>query len=213
MKKVFCCLVLLCAMPLTLYARPVSYPGGYTVMTKNSVDTNSMHLHYSPTARYSIGYRGEYWRGDQYYLHSLAANYLLHRNNMPESQANMYLKSGLGIAYSDYEDFDSEYQPLAYGGLATDWEDRRFFVSHEFRLLYADQIDKSFHQTGRIGLAPYVGEYGDLHTWIMLEVGHHPGSEDSYSITPLIRFFKDVYLLEVGVSVDGDVMVNGIIRY
>ena len=31
-------------------ARPVSYPGGITIMQMNDTNKNSVHLHYSPTA-------------------------------------------------------------------------------------------------------------------------------------------------------------------
>ncbi|MEZ4753073.1 MAG: hypothetical protein R3A13_02040 [Bdellovibrionota bacterium] len=194
-------------------ARPVSYPGGTTVMSKNDERVNSFHLHYSPTAKYSVGYRGEYWHDDEFYLHSAAVNVLLRRWNMPRSQANFYLKSGLGFAYSDYQDFDSEYEPLAYSGVSLDWENQRFFVMYENRGIYADDIDRSYHQKARLGIAPYIGEYGDLHTWLMVEFAHHPGTEDSFSITPLLRFFYSVYMAEVGVSTDGDLTANLVIRF
>ena len=35
-------------------ARPVSYPGGITLMQMNDTNKNSFHLHYSPTAKVSI---------------------------------------------------------------------------------------------------------------------------------------------------------------
>jgi hypothetical protein len=213
MNKLLFYLLVLCLVPFEALARPVSYPGGWTFMTKNDVDLNSVHLHYSPSAFYSVGYRGEYWNSEDYWSHSLAVNNLLKRWNNPASQANLYLKSGVGFAYSDKNDFDNEYDPLAYTGMSVDWEDRRYFIGHEFRFIYADEIDKSFHQTGRVGIAPYVGDYGDVHTWMMVEVGHHPGSDESLTVTPLLRFFKDVYLLEVGVSDRGKFMLNAIIRY
>jgi len=44
------------------HARPVSYPGGVTLMLMNDGDKNTAHLHYSPTAKTSLGYKFEYWR-------------------------------------------------------------------------------------------------------------------------------------------------------
>ena len=49
-------------------ARPVSYPGGLTLMVMNSSMKNSVHTHYSPTANTSIGYKFEYWRDNEYNL-------------------------------------------------------------------------------------------------------------------------------------------------
>ena len=42
----------------------------------------------------------------------------------------------------------------------------------------------------RIGWAPYEGSYGELHTWLMLQVEHLPENDDTTIITPLLRLFK-----------------------
>lgn len=194
-------------------ARPVSYPGAWTTMLMNNGDRYSVHQHYSPTARYSIGYRGEYWRGEDWQLHAVQLNNLLKRWNNPDSQANLYLKSGVGAAYSDDGDFDSKWQPAAYTGLAADWEDRRYFVSYENRYTEAGDIADFYQQAARVGWAPYVGDYGDLHTWLMLEVEHTPEASDHFTVTPLVRLFKGAHLVETGVSDNGDVLFNWIIRF
>ena len=38
-------------------SRPVSYPGGFTLMLMNNSMKNSLHVHYSPTAKASLGYK------------------------------------------------------------------------------------------------------------------------------------------------------------
>ncbi len=195
------------------FARPVSYPGGVTAMFMNNGDVNSVHIHYSPTAKYSIGYKGEYWREGEYTFQGVQLNNLLKRWNNPDSQANLYLKSGIGAAYSDHGDFEHETEPAAFTGIAADWEDRRFFVSYENRYTEAGDIDDFFMQSARVGVAPYIGEYGDLHTWLMLQVEHKPESRDEVTVTPLVRFFKDVHLVEAGMNNNGEVLFNWIIRY
>ena len=82
-------------------ARPVSYPGGLTLMLMNSSMKNSLHTHYSPAANTSLGYKIEYWRGDEFTLNMIQMNNLIKRWNKPESQANFYLKSAIGAALSD----------------------------------------------------------------------------------------------------------------
>ncbi len=206
------CIALLSTSGAAL-ARPVSYPSGWTVMQMNDMDKHSVHVHYSPTARYSIGYKGEYWREEEWQFHGGQLNYLVKRWNAPTSQANIYLKSGAGVAYSDFGAFDGETEPAAFAGIAMDWEDRRYFTSYENRAYYAGDIDKFFMQKARIGVAPYVGDYGDLHTWLMLQVDHNPSKKDEVTFTPLVRLFKDVYLVEAGVSDGGDVLVNWIVRF
>lgn len=189
-------------------ARPVSYPGGYTAMFTNDGDANAVHLHYSPSAKYSLGYRFEHQRDEDYELHAMQGNVLLKRWNNPDSQANFYLKSGLGFA--DGSDGDSL---AGFTGIAADWEDRRFFTSYENRVVEAGDVDSFFMQQARVGVAPYIGDYGDLHTWLMVQVHHRPEAEDAVTVMPLVRFFKGVHLAEVGMNNQGKVLFNYVIRY
>lgn len=208
-------LVLIGTGVLTSYAlsRPVSYPGGWTVMTRNNGERNWLHLHYSPTAKYSLGYKFEYWRDGNYSINALQLNNLLKRWNMPQSQANIYLKSGIGIAHSHKDNVSDKNGFAAFTGIAADWENRRFFTSYQNRYTEAVDIDSFFLQSARIGIAPYIGDYGDLHTWLMLEAEHSPDNNDTFTVTPLVRFFKDVHLVEIGISNHGDVLFNWIIRF
>lgn len=205
--------ICLSCLSLPADARPVSYPGGVTAMLMNDGDSNSLHLHYSPTAQYSVGYKAEYWREKDYGIQALQLNALLKRWNKPDSQANIYLKSGAGVAYSDKDAFDREVQPAFYTGLAGDWENRRFFTSYENRFTEAGDIDQTFMEKARVGVAPYIGEYGDLHTWLMLEVRHAPEAKDKVTVTPMVRFFKDTHLVEAGFSNQGTLLFNWVIRY
>ncbi len=172
-----------------------------------------MHIHYSPTAKYSLGYKGEYWRDGEYSIQAVQMNNLLKRWNNPDSQANLYIKSGIGVAYSDKGAFDHETDLAAFTGVATDWENRRFFISYENRYTDAGKIDDFFMQSARVGVAPYIGEYGDLHTWLMVQVDHKPEARDHVTITPMVRLFKDVHLAEFGMNNKGEVLFNYVIRY
>ena len=207
------CVAAITVTAQTVQARPVSYPGGITAMTMNNGDVNSLHLHYSPTAKYSLGYKAEYWRGGDYTIQALQMNNLLKRWNNPDSQANIYLKSGLGVAYSDKGAFDHETTPAAFTGLAMDWEDRRYFISYENRYTEAGDIDDFFMQSSRVGVAPYIGDYGDLHTWLMVQVDHRPEADDPVTVTPMVRLFKGVHLAEFGMDNRGKVLFNYVIRY
>ncbi len=193
----------------SVLARPVSYPGGITIMQKNDMDRNSFHIHYSPSAKYSIGYKGEYWRDEKWQFHGVQLNHLVKRWNAPASQANFYIKSAIGIVHSEETDTDLG----VFTGVALDWENRRLFTSYENRLNEAGEIDRFFTQKARVGVAPYIGDYGDLHTWLMLQIDHNPERDDPIKLTPLVRIFKNEYLTEIGVSEDGNALVNLIIRF
>ena len=200
-------------IPNVADARPVSYPGGWTFMTMNDGDKNSAHIHYSPTAKTSVGYKFEYWRDKEFTLNAVQMNNLLKRWNQKHSQANLYLKSGLGVAYSDEGDFNSETSAAGFTGIAADWENRRFFTSYENRYTEAGEIDDFYQQSARVGFAPYEGDYGDLHTWLMLQVEHMPEADNNFTVTPLVRLFKDVHLLEAGMNNRGEVLFNYVLRY
>ena len=199
--------------PSLAQARPVSYPDGWTLMLMNDGAKNSVHAHYSPTARTSLGYRFEYRRDQALTLNAVQVNHLLKRWNKPDSQANLYLKSGLGAAYGHAGEFDGKTDAAGFIGFAVDWEDRRYFVAYENRYTEAGELDGFFRQSAQVGWAPYQGDYGALHTWFMLRVDHLPGAQDNFAVTPLVRLFKGVHLLEAGASQRGEVLFNYIFRH
>ncbi|MEL6956951.1 MAG: hypothetical protein AAFO88_09940 [Pseudomonadota bacterium] len=191
-------------------ARPVSYPGGWTVMQRNTGDFSSLHVHYSPTFQDSVGAYVEHnWEGD-YTFAGGQYNRLVKRWNTPKSQANLYLNLGAGYA----ETFDETDEGLAgFAGVAADWETRRWFTSYQVRA-YDLGFDRDVHHNVRVGVAPYIGDFGDLHTWLMLEVQNSPESDTPTTLTPLVRFFYGVQLVEVGYTPETErFMANWIVRF
>ena len=196
-----------------ILARPISYPDGWTVMQRNNFMRHSLHVHYSPSKNYSLGYRSEYWRSKQWQLHGLQINYLMDRINTPLSQANFYLKNTVGLASRMNHKIGNKFEPNLFSGISIDWEDRRYFTSYENRINYNKSIDTFFSQKVRFGLAPYIGEYGDIHTWIMLEIEHLPQTKNNLFITPMLRMFKGDYLFEAGLNINKEPMLNFIKRF
>ena len=197
----------------TLSARPVSYPGGWTFITNNNAHFHMGNVHYSPTAKYSLGYQGEYWRKREYFSHFAMLNILVKRWNMEDSQANLYLKSGVGVAHSEHNLKGRNVAPTAFTGIGADWEDRRFFVSYENR--FTEPGIHSFFQIhkARVGIAPYIGDMGDLHTWLMIQPEYVTKVKRNWGVTYLLRFFMGVDLVEVGVDNRGKFLGNWIHRF
>jgi len=191
-------------------ARPISYSGGTTIMQNNDAVKNSIHVHYSPSYKYSLGYKGEYFRKEQIALNGIQLNNLLKRWNLPASQGNLYLKTSVGNASKSAEN-----ELYGFAGIATDFETRRYFISYENRYYKSDGgIISQFQQGGRLGIAPYVANYGNLHTWLMFQVTHTPEFEgDEVVVTPLVRLFKASHLVEFGASSDKGVLFNFITRF
>jgi hypothetical protein len=191
-------------------AKPITYPGGWAVMTMNDMDSNAANVTYTLTPRFSVGVQHEYLRGPEANADTAELNTLLKRWNNAGSQANLFLKSGAGIAYKD-----GEADPALYGGLLADWENRRFFTSYENRFYKAGDIESFARHTGRVGVAPYIGKAGDIHTWLMLQTDYEPGKEsgDDVSVTPLVRVFKGQTLLEAGYNLDGGVLFHAMVSF
>lgn len=208
MKLKIFAFLLVSLLPATAFARPVSYADGWMAMTTNDPWSNSAMLLYSPTARFSLGPFIDHYRETDGELFGLQANYLANRWNNPDSQGNLFLLSGWGVA-SAHDDEDLG----GYVGLEADWEDRRYYVSYENRYTFANDAKEEYQQKARVGIAPYVAEYGGLHTWLMLQADHMPEGDDKWTATPLVRIFKGAYLGEFGLSDDGKFLFNFTVTY
>ena len=204
-----CCLCVLAS--LNLQARPVSYPTGTTIMQMNDADSHSLHIHYSPTARYSLGYKAEKWNDQDWQFHGLQYNHLAKRWNQKASQANIYFKSAIGVSIFD-DDIRQNGNAAGFVGISGDWENRRFFTMYENRYTDAGEGVDFFMQKARVGVAPYLGDYGDFHTWIMLQTEHQPERFDQINNSLILRFFKSEYLFEIGIDENEEIAANLIIR-
>jgi len=189
-------------------ARPISYPEGWTLMGQSNWEKNRIHLHYSPTSSYSLGVVSEDFKNSNRKDFGFQLNNLLFRKNTSKSQTNVYSMIGLGLAKEDSYELN---KTLRFSG---DWETRRYFTSYNFSLRHADSIDDgSFHQEGRVGVAPYLAEFGSIHTWLMLQAQHHPEEAQEVRIAPIIRLFKDQFLFELGLDSEKDFIFNFIYRH
>jgi hypothetical protein len=179
-------------------ARPVSYAGGWTAMQENNGMYSSLHVHYSPTATDSIGLYVEQNQDLDQTFTGLQYNRLVRRWNAPQSQGNLYLKLGAGSA----DPFGAGTAGLGtFAGVAADWETRRVFVSYDVRARDYGP-DETVSHAARIGLAPYVAEFGDLHTWAMVQVENTPEADNPVTVTPLLRLFKGPLLVEAGYTLE-----------
>lgn len=178
-------------------------------MQRNDFQESRLHLHYSNNAFNSYGLVLEDGHGSDAKYAGLQWNHLLKRRNTRYSQANLYFKTQIGML-----DINNTEELAGSIGIGADWETRRYFTSYEARYREANNLqDGNFLQEARIGIAPYVAEYGNWHTWLMLQVDHRPDAEDDVVITTLVRLFKGNYLFEAGLSDNEDALFNWIIRY
>lgn len=198
-------------------ARPVSYPDAWTLQTFNEAERNAFLAHYTTTRWASYGIRVEDRGYDDHVFYGGQHNRLLKRWNAPDSQANIYLMLGAGAASGAFNTGEDQTKAAGFAHLSADWENRRLFVWGAARA-YAVEGDLTTEQAVRIGVAPYVADYGALHTWLMVEVDHRPDAREDLgakelTVTPLVRFFKGPALLELGYSSNDEPLINFTYRF
>jgi hypothetical protein len=190
-------------------AKPISYLGGTMVMQENDETGSTLSIDYTFDPHFAAGVYSKYEIGsNEFYMVGPQLNTLLKRWNLPDGQGNIFSMTGAGIARQG-----SNTQGAAWAALLADYETRRVFFSYEPRLLYAGNIEKSFWQRAYAGFAPYLANYDELNTWLLIRVDHHPAKNDHFVVTPVIRFFYKTIWLEAGYSSNNHVMVNWTVQF
>jgi hypothetical protein len=207
--KTFLLLALTNILLAHAYAKPLSYPGGTMVMQENDETGYTISLDYTviPSAAFGLYIKQEE-NGKDILMVTPQINTLLKRWNLPDGQGNIFNMSGAGVAR--YQDNN---QPCLWTAFLADYETRRYFVSYEPRFVWDGDIEKSFWERARIGIAPYLANYNELNTWLMFQVDHHPSKHDHLVATPMIRFFYKTYLFEVGYQSNQHIMFNWQIQF
>lgn len=181
-------------------SRPVSWAGGSTILYRTNSMMSSYTFHYSPTYKYSIG--AEYVNDRYFNNHfiNLRSTYLLDRHNTKISQRNIYLTGGISTKTN---------QDFSYG-IHGDWETRRLFSS--FSLINKHTKEKDYTENEfQLGVAPYLGKYDDIHTWVMLKAKKNT-INNNWEVYPFIKLFRGDFLIEVG-SKNSHWDVHFIVRY
>ena len=200
--------LLVAGIPICASARPVSYQGGWTIIERTDRQSTAVLVHYTLTPNWSLGWRSEWDRGQDFIVNGVQATWLANRWFGKNYQANLYLTGGAGVATGIDSNVD-ETVPAVFAGIIADWETRRWFASYHNRVLEAGPVDASFSQAARVGVAPYLGNTNDLHTWLMVEIDHRPDNPEPVGVTPLVRFFKGSAMFEAGWSItDNKPLIN-----
>ena len=192
--------VALLAITTPAQARHVSYAGGWTLIEETNRQTTTGLIHYSPSARYSLGARADWDRKEDILFTGVQATWLAKRWFGEDYQANIYLWGATGAAQGiDSNPGDTRFG--VKGGIMADWETRTLFLSYQASVRDFGELDATAVQRARLGFALYEGDTGDLHTWFMVELDNRPDNSEPIDVTPLVRFFYGSALFEAGWSV------------
>lgn len=173
-------------------------------MQHNDYNDNSLYANYTLNGKDTVGVVSEYMRQNNFLFNSFQYTRVIKRWNQDDSQGNLYFKGGAGGA-----EVNNSFKSGGSIGIEGDWESRRFYTAYRNSYTKIDNKYSQFRQMARVGVAPYIGGYSDLNTWFILQVDHNPtGYKKNFVTTPVIRMFKDSYLIEVGVSSTKTVLFN-----
>jgi hypothetical protein len=193
--------------PASLFAKPIAYAQGTTVMAEYGGGTmNEAQVFYAPRYDWSLG--GGYLELDsdvterRREITYLRLNYLVKRWNRETAQANLFTWGGAGSAYrSETNDHEAAWN----AGAQLDYETRRIYGSVKTDLQsgrgFTHRID-----TLQMGIAPYEHDYDTLATWFVIQGreytgGVHEGTEWAL----LLRLFKGGAWLDAGITDGGKV--------
>jgi hypothetical protein len=196
-------------------AKPIAFADGYTVMAEYGAGTmKEAQLFYAP--RYDLSVGGGHVELDSdetaksRRINYARLNYLVHRWNLDDAQANVFAWGGLGSATG------STFSGALLAGNAgaqADYETRRVYGSLKTDLqrssAFSHRID-----TLQLGLAPYKHEYGGVATWFLVQArqytgGIHRGTESAV----LLRLFKGGAWIEAGVTNGGKLQAMAMFNF
>lgn len=207
--KVFALMMLLWA-PLSV-AHPVSFKGGFSFMAFNQSDMFDWQLLYTFQPKLSVGVdfiRDTMEPQERYFLIP-RLSWLVHRWNEFDSQANIYVYGGAGLARKG-----DRSEVAVEGAIEADYETRKVYFSGKATAVAARSFDTLAIYQARAGFAPYVGEANDVHAWLIGQVQYLPfAPEQSVRIGPVLRMFYKNVLWELGMTTKGSWNFNFMVHW
>lgn len=193
-------------------AHPVSFEGSKGIMGYHSPQLTHFQLNYSATYRFAVGaHHFAIPNSSPYrFANFLSANFLLKRWNGPSYQGNIY--AVLGVGHSQMRE---QSVGAGLGKLQFDIEDRKYYFLTSYSQIQSEKGRELTDFVIRAGLAPYVGDFKDIHSWLILEWRENQilNEEKFEDLTPFLRVFYRNLLFEIGQSFKGITRFNYIVHF
>lgn len=198
LKKIMLC-TLIYLWSYTILSHPVTWKSGTVLTFRRLAKTSQINLHYSYTNKWSLGLHAININETKYLM--VQNNLLIKRWNQDTSQANVYVFSGVG------KKIQASYDTVVHIGTQIDWETRRLYTQFESHSFLSKNT--SHFLSARFGVAPYLSDYNDLHSWIILQLSDTISkTKHEITIMPVVRLFIDNYLAEIGSNFSNKHMVT-----
>lgn len=193
------------------FSHPVAFKGAWSFMAFSQKDMLDWQLLYSFERNLSLGvdFIHDTMEGPERYFLIPRISWLVLRWNEKESQANIYVYAGAGVGKRELD-----YRTAGEGAIEADWESQKYYVSGKATVVAAKDFETLDVYQFRAGFAPYVGNFDELHSWLIGQVQYIPSSlEESVRVGPVMRFFYRNALWEVGVSARGSWNLNFMVHF
>ena len=209
-SRFYLAFILSAALPSLTLAHPISYKGAFSVMTWNQPDASDWMTTYTFSRDAAVAGRALRVDTEAGVVRAglIQANSLLKRWNEADTQGNVYLSVGAGT--SRREDHDA---PAAFAAFQADHESRWHILMVEGSGLVSEGHPGLWRWEARAGLAPYLAEFDEPASWLILSLQGNPGMRKDLSLTPLIRVFYKNVLGEAGAGLGGDWMLNFMVHF
>jgi hypothetical protein len=200
-----CCALLSSQLAL---AGPMGFDGSFMSMGDFNNNWREAFINYAVTPRDAFGVSATYMRSDDKSktrtLEELTYTRLLHRWNLPNSQANLWFVGGIGALQGEdklvgkNDDFD---KIMVTPGVQFDYETTRVYFQATHRLYRASDINHDYSSV-RAGFSFYETDYDKTQPWFVLEARNMNGLSDKIEVTPMLRFINKSFFVEAGMNTD-----------
>jgi hypothetical protein len=202
MVRLFIGLCVVAAAAAPAAAKPIAFADGTTVMAEYGAGTmQELQVFYAPRFDYSVGGGHVDFTSDvdghREHIHYARLNWLAHRWNLDDAQANIFVWGGAGSATGNR--FAGSLL-TGNAGAQADYETRRIYASMKSDLQRSSEFSNRV-DTLQLGVAPYKHDYGGLATWFVFQARHYTADLHSgIETAALLRLFMGGAWVEAGVT-------------
>ena len=196
---------------LNAAAGPMGFDGSVMSMGDFNNNWREAFANYALTPRDAIGVSATYMRSDDKSksrtLEELTYTRLLHRWNLPNSQANLWFVGGLGLVQgrtlqNDIVNGNRDFNKvMATPGIQFDYETTRVYLAATHRLYRASELNHDFTSV-RAGFSFYEAGYDSTQPWFVLEARNMNNLSDKIEVTPMLRLINKRFFVEAGMNTD-----------
>jgi hypothetical protein len=215
MVRPFIGLCFVVAVAAQAAAKPIAFADGTTVMAEFGAGTmQELQIFYAPRFDYSVGGGYVDFTSDENChrerISYARLNWLAHRWNLDDAQANVFVWGGAGSATGNR--FDGT-RLAGNAGVQADYETRRIYASMKSDLQRSAEFSIRV-DTLQLGIAPYKHDYGGLATWFVFQARHYTGELHSgIETAALLRLFKGGAWIEAGVTNAGKIQAMAMFNF